>query len=94
MHRHRRHCIQPHPEHALTIDGYRPERNFFPGFARNWREQIREQQQPVYLAPGPHAPGSLRANAVPSDMPSFAQAFACKAGAPMVRAERDRVVIW
>ncbi|WP_425522129.1 M13-type metalloendopeptidase [Xanthomonas arboricola] len=65
MHRHRRHCIQPHPEHALTINGCRPERRFFPGFARNWREQIREQQQLVYLAPGPHAPSSLRANAVP-----------------------------
>ncbi|PPT66369.1 hypothetical protein XarbCFBP8130_00205 [Xanthomonas arboricola] len=61
-----------HPEHALTIDGYRPERRFFPGFTRNWREQIREQQQLVYLAPGPHAPGSLRATAVPSNMPSFA----------------------
>nr|WP_238601172.1 hypothetical protein [Xanthomonas arboricola] len=41
------------------------------GFARNWREQIREQQQLVYLAPGPHAPGSLRAPAVPSNMPSL-----------------------
>ncbi|WP_425599187.1 M13-type metalloendopeptidase [Xanthomonas arboricola] len=44
--------------------------------------------------PGTHAPGSLRATAVPSNMPSFAQAFACKADDPMARAEKDRLVIW
>lgn len=48
----------------------------------------------VHLASDPHAPSNLRAIAPPSNMPSFAQAFACNASDAMVRAEKDRVVIW
>ena len=42
----------------------------------------------------PHAPANFRANGAPSNMPSFAAAFECKAGDAMVRADDKRVVIW
>ncbi|MBB5865322.1 M13 family metallopeptidase [Xanthomonas sp. 3058] len=87
-------ALHQHPERTLTIDGYRPEQRFFLGFARNWREQVREQQQRVYLASDPHSPSNLRAIAAPSNMPAFAHAFSCKPGDAMVRADKDRVVIW
>ncbi|MBO9786726.1 M13 family metallopeptidase [Xanthomonas phaseoli] len=87
-------ALRAHPERAQAIDGYRPEQRFFLGFARNWRERVREQQQLVYLASDPHSPSNLRAIASPSNMPQFAQAFSCKAGDAMVRPDKDRVVIW
>ncbi|MBB3826101.1 M13 family metallopeptidase [Xanthomonas arboricola] len=87
-------ALRTHPERARTVDGYRPEQRFFLGFARNWREQVREQQQLVYLASDPHSPSHLRAIASPSNMPQFAQAFSCKPGDAMVRPDKDRVVIW
>ncbi|WP_115554150.1 M13 family metallopeptidase [Xanthomonas arboricola] len=87
-------ALRQHPEGVATIDGYSPEQRFFLGFARNWRGLTREQQQLVYLASDPHSPDNLRAIAAPSNMPQFATAFACKPGDAMVRAEKDRVVIW
>ncbi|KAB7770055.1 M13 family metallopeptidase [Xanthomonas maliensis] len=87
-------ALKAHPERAAAVDGYRPEQRFFLGFARNWREQMREQMQLMLLASDPHAPSHLRAIAAPSNMPQFAAAFSCKASDPMVRPEQDRVVIW
>ncbi|MBD4861992.1 peptidase [Xanthomonas citri pv. citri] len=86
--------LRAHPERAIAIDGYSPDQRFFLNYARTWRGQTREQQQLVYLASDPHAPDNLRAIAPPSNMPSFAKAFSCKAGDAMVRPEQDRVVIW
>ncbi|MFO3706732.1 M13-type metalloendopeptidase, partial [Xanthomonas codiaei] len=87
-------ALRAHPERAVTIDGYTPDQRFFLSFALSWRGQVRKQQQLVYLASDPHAPDHLRANASPSNMPQFAQAFSCKAGDAMVRPDKDRVVIW
>ncbi|MCC8537251.1 M13 family metallopeptidase [Xanthomonas axonopodis pv. poinsettiicola] len=87
-------ALRAHPERAVTIDGYSPDQRFFLSFALSWRGQVRKQQQLVYLASDPHAPDHLRANASPSNMPQFAQAFSCKAGDAMVRPDKDRVVIW
>ncbi|ALS95287.1 hypothetical protein ADT26_18670 [Xanthomonas oryzae] len=86
--------LRAHPERAVAIDGYSPDQRFFLNYARSWRGQTREQQQLVYLASDQHAPDNLRAIAPPSNMPSFATAFSCKAGDAMVRPEKDRVVIW
>jgi putative endopeptidase len=36
----------------------------------------------------------FRAVAPPSNLPAFAEAFACQAGDPMVRAGEQRVQIW
>jgi putative endopeptidase len=76
------------------IDGYTQDQRFFLNWARVWRGDIRQKQAIVYLNADPHAPASLRAIAAPSNMPAFAQAFQCKAGDAMVRADDQRVVIW
>ncbi|MCW2037853.1 M13 family metallopeptidase [Xanthomonas campestris] len=86
--------LRKHPERAVTVDGYTPDQRFFLAFARNWRWLTREERQLVLLASNPHAPPNVRAIAAPANMPQFASAFSCKAGDPMVRAEKDRVVIW
>jgi len=42
----------------------------------------------------PHRRPKFRTNGPLSNMPQFAQAFRCKAGDPMVRAETDRCRVW
>jgi predicted metalloendopeptidase len=39
----------------------------------------------------PHPLDRFRAIGAPSNMPEFAKAFGCKAGDPMVRAERCQI---
>lgn len=86
--------LRKHPERAVKVDGYTQDQRFFLAFARNWRWLTREERQLVQLAADPHAPAKVRAFAAPSNMPQFAAAFSCKAGDPMVRDEKERVVIW
>ncbi|MFA1722610.1 M13 family metallopeptidase [Xanthomonas campestris] len=86
--------LRKYPDRAVKMDGYTPEQRFFLAFARNWRWLDREESQLVQLASNPHALPKVRTVAAPSNMPQFANAFSCKAGDQMVRAENDRVVIW
>jgi endothelin-converting enzyme/putative endopeptidase len=39
----------------------------------------------------PHSPPEYRINGVVANLPQFGQAFACRAGQPMVRAEACRI---
>ncbi|MBB4726554.1 putative metalloendopeptidase [Xanthomonas arboricola] len=104
MHRHRRHCIQPHPEHALTIngsgkddpktDGITRDQRFFLNWATVWRRNFTPEELVVRLKTDPHAPANFRAIGAPSNMPAFAAAFSCKAGDAMVRQGDQQVVIW
>jgi putative endopeptidase len=48
----------------------------------------------VLVASNPHSPPQFRAIGAPSNLPAFAAAFSCKAGAPMARAGEQQVVIW
>jgi predicted metalloendopeptidase len=48
----------------------------------------------MMIATDPHSPGRFRVNGPLSNMPEFAQAFACKAGDAMVRPETGRARIW
>ena len=76
------------------IDGYSQDQRYFMNWATVWRIAFTEAQLRQQLQVGPHSPGMFRAVAPPSNLPAFAEAFACQAGDPMVRAGEQRVQIW
>ncbi len=73
------------------IDGFTPEQRFFLGFANVWCQNVTEASARQLAQTDPHSPGEFRVNGTVSNMPEFAQAFACKAGQPMIRANACRV---
>ncbi len=66
-------------------DGLSPEQRFFVGFAQWDCENERDEEKRVSALTNPHSPGVYRINGVVVNMPEFAEAFACKADAPLVR---------
>ena len=76
------------------VDGLTRDQRFFYGWATGWRTNRRPEQLKVILESDPHAPESIRVNAVPTNHPAFAAAFGCKDGDPMVNSGDQRVVIW
>ncbi|MDQ6870386.1 MAG: M13 family metallopeptidase [Gemmatimonadota bacterium] len=67
------------------VDGYTPEQRFFIAYAQSWRSHTRPEQLRTRVTVDPHAPAEWRTNGPVSNMASFAKAFNCKAGDPMVR---------
>ena len=74
-----------------TKDGLTPEQRFFVGFAQWVCENTRDEDKRVRALTNPHSPGIYRINGVVANMPEFAQAFACKPGAPLVRPKACKV---
>ncbi len=74
-----------------TQDGFTPEQRFFIGFAQWACENKRPEDSRVLAVTDPHSPGKYRVNGVVVNMPEFERAFSCKAGQPMVSANRCRV---
>lgn len=68
-----------------VIDGYTPEQRFFIAYAQSWREHSRPETMRTLVTVDPHAPAEWRTNGSVSNMASFAQAFGCQPGDPMVR---------
>ncbi|MFT3792905.1 MAG: M13 family metallopeptidase [Rudaea sp.] len=88
-------ALKKNPAEAKSkIDGFSQDQRFFLNFARLWRTNTLPATAKVNLNTDPHAPGQFRAIAAPSNMPAFAQAFACKAGDAMVRDGEKQVKIW
>ena len=79
---------------AAQVDGYTPDQRFFINWATVWRRNYTPDELKVRLNTDPHAPAKFRAIGAPSNMPTFAAAFQCEPGQPMVRADDKRVVIW
>jgi putative endopeptidase len=77
-----------------TIDGFTPEQRFFIAYAQSWREHTRPEQLKTRVTVDPHAPALWRTNGPVSNMASFAKAFNCKPGDPMVRAQATVPQIW
>ncbi|MVN75421.1 M13 family peptidase [Hymenobacter sp. HMF4947] len=76
------------------IDGFTPNQRFFLGYAQIWRSNQRPEALRQQIQTDPHSPGQYRTNGPLMNMPEFYQAFGCKDGTKMVRAEADRSRIW
>ena len=74
-----------------AIGGFTPEQRFFIGMAQWACGDERPENKRVNALTNPHSPNEYRINGVVSNMPEFRQAFACKAGQPMVREPACRV---
>jgi len=74
-----------------VIDGFTPEQRFFLGWAQVWAQNIRPEAARLRTQTDPHPLARFRVNGPLSNMPAFAQAFGCKAGDAMVRAERCQI---
>ncbi|MCS4279324.1 M13 family metallopeptidase [Stenotrophomonas rhizophila] len=87
-------ALKEDPKANVAVDGHTQDQRFFMNWATVWRRNFNEGELRVRLNTDPHAPANFRANGAPSNMPAYAQAFECKAGDAMVRADDKRVVIW
>jgi putative endopeptidase len=68
--------------------GLTPDQQFFAAYGQSWCESTRPAAMRERVEVDPHSPEKYRVNGVLQNMPSFAEAFSCKAGSPMVAATR------
>ncbi len=73
------------------IDGFTPDQRFFIGMAQWACGEQRPESKRLHAITDPHSPDEYRINGVVSDLPQFGEAFGCKVGQPMVRANACRV---
>jgi putative endopeptidase len=73
------------------IDGFTPDQRFFIGNAQWACENDRPEDARLRALVDPHSPAKYRVNGIVSDLPQFQQAFRCRPGQPMVRAQQCRV---
>ncbi len=74
-----------------SVDGFPPDQRFFIGMAQWACGSERDENKRVNAITNPHSPNEYRINGIVSNMPEFAQAFACKVGQPMVRENACKV---
>ena len=76
---------------AKEADGWTPRQKFFVSYAYSWCEELRPEFMRTVVLTNPHSIPKYRVNNVVSNMPEFQEAFSCKKGSPMVRANQCRV---
>ena len=76
------------------IDGYTQPQRFFLSWAALWRQNLTLGEASFRIRHDTHAPAGLRANAAPSDLAAYAEAFSTGPGDPMYVEPADRVGIW
>ena len=72
-------------------DGWTYRQRFFLSYAYSWCANIRPEVARLVVTTNPHSMPIFRIDDVVSNMSEFAQAFGCKAGQKMVRANACRV---
>ncbi|MGD0270171.1 MAG: M13 family metallopeptidase [Candidatus Sulfotelmatobacter sp.] len=72
-------------------DGWTYRQRFFLSYGYSWCANIRPEVARLMVTTDPHSLPIFRIDNVVSNMPEFAQAFGCKAGQKMVRANACRV---
>ena len=75
-----------------NIDGFTPEQRFFLGYAQVWATKSTQEFERQQVLTDPHSNARYRVNGPLSNLPQFAEAFGCKTGDKMVRA--DFCKIW
>ncbi len=76
------------------VDGYTQAQRFFLSWAVLWRQNLTLAEASLRIRSDPHAPAAVRANAAPSDLPAYAEAFGARPGDPMRVEGADRIGIW
>lgn len=84
-------AIQKGMVSGQSLDGFTPQQRFFLGYAQVWCQNIRPEAARERAYTDPHSPGRFRVDGVVQNNPSFASAFGCSAGQPMVSANACRV---
>lgn len=74
-----------------TVDGFTPEQQFFLAWGQFRGEAMSIEMQRKIVAGDSHPVPKFRVNGPVSNLPAFAEAFSCKAGAPLVRPQRCSV---
>lgn len=69
-----------------NIDGFTPEQRFFLGYAQVWSTKSTPEFERQQVLTDSHSHARYRVNGPLSNLPQFAEAFACKTGDKMVRA--------
>jgi len=78
-------------ENLQPIDGFTPDQRFFIGMAQWACGDERPESRRASAITNEHSPDEYRINGVVSNMPQFANAFACRVGQPMVRPKPCKV---
>ncbi|MBI5597316.1 MAG: M13 family metallopeptidase [Elusimicrobia bacterium] len=76
---------------AADADGFTASQRVFVGFAQVWCQNRTEEVARMLAQVDPHSAAEFRVKGPLSNMPEFAEAFACRPGEPMVRPEPCRV---
>lgn len=83
---------QQHPQ--PTLDGFTPDQQFFIAWGQ-WRgDEIRPASQRKMVQGDPHPIAKFRVIGPLSNLSSFADAFSCKQGSPMVRPAAEKCEVW
>ena len=69
-------------------------KEFFSAWAAVWARQDGPAAMASSQSQSDFSPAKWRVNGPLSNLPAFAKTYACKAGQPMARAEKDRLAIW
>jgi endothelin-converting enzyme/putative endopeptidase len=76
---------------AAKTNGLTPEQRFFIAYGQSWCGEWTPELIRMLAQTNPHSPNEFRVNGVVSNMPEFQQAFGCKKGQAMVRANACHV---
>jgi putative endopeptidase len=84
----------PDPPAPERVDGFTQQQRFFLAFARAWATNARPEYERMMALTDVHPLPRFRANGPVSNIPEFAAAFACPAGAAMARSGQAQCKIW
>jgi putative endopeptidase len=79
---------------APTLEGFTPEQQFFIAWGQFRGDEVRPEFARMMIQGDPHPIAKFRVIGPLSNMPSFATAFSCKPGSPMVRPAETRCEVW